>query len=169
METFILKRKTFSTAEKLMLGAGLFGGVSAGGYIGNKLGKKAAKNNARQKAEEDFNPEVEIKKHELQADDFRHQARDLKKQAKNPKCRYPDTKLEEAEDYELTADEHTKKANEIRKNPESARKAAGEMAYNTGRDPETESKYTKKGIIGGGIIGSGLGLAAALRYGLKRK
>ena len=169
MGRFILKRKIYSSispAESLMLGAGIFGGAGLGGYIGNKLGNRTVKNNARQKAEENFNPEVEIKKNKLEAAQLRREARNLRKQSKNSK--YPDTKLEEAEDYEATAEHYIKKAREIAKDPENARKIAGREAYNTAKDPETVSKYTKKGILNGTIVGGALGLGGALGYALRK-
>lgn len=170
MGRFILKRKIYSSispAESLILGAGVFGGAGLGGCIGNKLGNKAVKNNAKQKAEENFNPEVEIKKNKLEAARLKREARNLRKQSRNSK--YPDTKLEEAEEYDATAEHYIKKAKDIAKDPEKARKTAGESAYNTAKDPETVSKYTRKGILNGTIVGGAMGLGGALGYALKRK
>lgn len=170
MGSFILKRKTYSSispAESLILGAGVFGGAGLGGYIGNKLGNRAVKNNAKQKAEENFNPGVEIKKNKLEAARLKREARNLRKQYL--KAKYPDTELEEADEYDAAAEYYTKKARDIMKDPESARKTAGQEAYNTAKDPETVSKYTRKGILNGTIVGGAMGLGGALGYALKKK
>ena len=172
-----LKRKLYTTfKENAILGSGLFGGTSVGGFLGRKYRLKKE----QKEAEKSFDPEkyADLCENESEKDKKElkkvRQERERLESGKDKvyrddiRSRLRDLDFEE-EQLEGSIISYKKKAADIRSNPEKYRKEAGLKAKQELKTKihngttDRFSKYEKRGAIIGGALGSVLGFAGALK------
>lgn len=178
-----LKRNLFSNStnrESLILGSGFLGGATLGGILGRRYRLRKEQKDA----EKTYDPEKHATEYDERSREAENSLKELRKERKkliSGKDKYygddylsrlRDLDIEE-EDLEGTVISSREKASDIRSNPEKYRKESGLKARQDLKnklrhqpiDKNNINKYERRGMIIGGTLGAGLGIAGALKAG----